>query len=210
MAPTGLDHELRLVAQRKLGGSYDPEPVSVAAPYVLGGGALMGYAISRLAEDCTSQRLTAAAVQAFVLSAGVVGAIKWGSGRSYPTGGLDPTSPDRLNADFAQRFEPFSAGLGAFPSGHTATVFSLAAVWFQMLPDSGLLRYVGYPLGAAVGFGMWFGDHHFASDVLSGAFLGEAIGRSVGRSFAEPSDDAPTLGWMWIDGGAKLTLGGTW
>jgi hypothetical protein len=51
--------------------------------------------------------------------------------------------------------------------------------------DVGVLRYAGYVLATAVSAGMLYGDHHWTSDVISGALLGEAIGRSFG---GEPVD----------------------
>jgi membrane-associated phospholipid phosphatase len=86
---------------------------------------------------------------------------------------------------------PFQNGLAAFPSGHTAFFFAAAGAFRAASADIGLWRYAGYPLAAAIGFAMWYGDHHWASDVLSGALLGEAIGAAAGRSWA-PADNAPT------------------
>ena len=36
---------------------------------------------------------------------------------------------------------------------------------------------------SAVATGMWLGDQHWMSDILSGALIGGAIGRSVGLAF---------------------------
>jgi len=49
----------------------------------------------------------------------------------------------------------------------------------------GVLSFSGYPLAVGVAGAMWLGDHHWASDIVSGALLGEAIGSSVGQSFSE-------------------------
>src|SRR4051794_17186726 len=45
LAPTGADHQLRLVAQRDSFGKPRLEPVSVWTPYVLGTGVLVGYTV---------------------------------------------------------------------------------------------------------------------------------------------------------------------
>ncbi|HTU63448.1 MAG TPA: hypothetical protein VMF89_33530, partial [Polyangiales bacterium] len=66
-----------------------------------------------------------------------------------------------------------------------------------------------------VAFGMWFGDHHWVSDILSGALLGYGMGRSVGRAFAEsaPIETQP-VSWQvvpWTNpAGAGLSLTGSW
>src|SRR6187549_2905344 len=64
MAPTGLDHDLRLVAQDDWGGSYKAEPVSLWTPYVLGGSFVIGWGVSALLEACDVERPLAAMVQA--------------------------------------------------------------------------------------------------------------------------------------------------
>src|SRR6187402_3870772 len=53
--PTGWDHDLRLVAQRDLGGEPRLEPVSVATPYALGGGLLIAYGVSAAVGSCRSE-----------------------------------------------------------------------------------------------------------------------------------------------------------
>jgi hypothetical protein len=63
-------------------------------------------------------------------------------------------------------------------------MFAAAAAFRASNPELGVLSFAGYPLALGVAGGMWFGDHHWASDIVSGALLGEAIGGSVGRSFS--------------------------
>jgi len=186
LAPTGADHELRLVAQRDAFGKPRLEPVSVWAPYVLGTGLLIGYTVSLATGSCSTQRVLAPILQAGVLTYGVVGLLKVGVGRQWPNGGADPNAHDRLEQPGrAQDFAPFERGIGAWPSGHTAVMFAGAAAFRAGNPQLGWLSFAGYPLAVAVAGGMWFGDHHWASDIVSGALIGEAIGGSAGRSFSE-------------------------
>jgi len=185
-APTGLDHQLRLVAQRELFGKPRLEPVSVWAPYVLGTGLLVGYGVSLATSSCEAQRVLAPILQAGFLTYVTVGILKIGVGRQWPNGGTDPNAVDRLeHPERARDFAPFQRGVGAWPSGHTAVMFAGAAAFRASNPELGLLSFVGYPLALGVAGGMWVGDHHWASDIVSGALLGEAIGSSVGKSFSE-------------------------
>ncbi|HWZ88287.1 MAG TPA: phosphatase PAP2 family protein [Polyangiaceae bacterium] len=184
-APTGVDQRLRIVAQRDLGGRPNLEPVSVWTPYVLGGGLLVGYAISAAASSCSSERVLVPVIQAGVITFSAVSLLKLGVGRRFPNGGTDPNAADRLDhPERAHDFTPFRRGFGAWPSGHTALLFSGAASFRASNPELGVVAFLGYPLALGVAAGMWLGDHHYTSDIVSGALLGEAIGDSVGQSFA--------------------------
>lgn len=184
-APTGLDQRLRIVAQRDLGGRPNLEPVSVWTPYVLGGGLLLGYGVSAALGSCSAERVLAPVIQAGVLTFTAVSLLKLGVGRRFPNGGADPNAPDRLqHPEGAHDFAPFQRGFAAWPSGHTALMFSGAASFRAANPELGVVAFVGYPLALGVATGMWLGDHHYGSDIVSGALLGEAIGDSAGQSFA--------------------------
>jgi membrane-associated phospholipid phosphatase len=195
MAPTGADYDIRVWAQRDLGGKYHLEPVSFFTPFVLAGGTLVAHVAGAALGSCSVQRPTAAMLQALALGMALTGALKVTTGRAWPNGGRDPTLPDRLDhPEDARDFRPFRRGLAAFPSGHTLSVTTLAAAFRAAEPELGVLSWVLYPVVLGVGAGMWFSDHHWASDVLSGALLGEAIGNSVGRAFLRASDhkEGPT------------------
>jgi len=184
--PSGLDHQARLVAQRDLFGKPRLEPVSVWTPYVLGGGVFVAYGVSVVLDSCAARRALAPVLQAGTLTFVTVGLLKFGVGRQWPNGGSNPNAPDRLeHPERAREFEPFQHVYAAWPSGHTALMFAGAAAFRASNPELGLASWLGYPLAVGVAGGMWLGDHHWASDIVSGALLGEAIGSSVGQSFSE-------------------------
>ncbi|HYQ03454.1 MAG TPA: phosphatase PAP2 family protein [Polyangiaceae bacterium] len=186
LSPTGADHQLRLVAQRDAFGKPRLEPISIWTPYVLGTGLLIGYTVGLATGSCATQRVLVPILQAGVLTYGVVGVLKISVGRQWPNGGSDPSAPDRFeHPERAQDFAPFQRGIGAWPSGHSAVMFAGAAAFRASNPQLGWLSFAGYPLAFGVAGGMWFGDHHWASDIVSGALLGEAIGGSFGKSFSE-------------------------
>ncbi len=210
LAPSGADHELRVLAQVRLGGSYDPEPVSVLAPYVLTGGLIVGLGAAALLDSCEAQKPQAAMLQAVFLTAGTIALLKLGTGRGWPNGGGDPHAADRLeHPGWATHFRPWREGLAAWPSGHTAVMVAAAAALRGSTPELGWARWLGYPLAAGVAAGMWLGDHHWASDILSGALLGEAIGGAVGRSF-EGSAAGSALSFVPQAGGAALVYWTSW
>ena len=211
-APTGLDQRLRIVAQRDLGGRPNLEPVSVATPYVLAGGLVVAYGVSAIVRSCEAERVIAPVLQAGTLAFVTVSLLKLGVGRRFPNGGTDPNAPDRLNhPQGAHDFAPFQRGFAGWPSGHTALMVSAAAAFRTSNPELGAVSFVGYPFALGVAAGMWLGDHHYASDILSGALLGEAIGDSVGRSFARDVGAPGAFSVLPLgNGGFELAWAGLW
>ncbi len=205
LAPTGVDYDLRVVAQDDLGGSYRPESVSLAAPYVVFGGTALTWGVAAVVDDCDLQKAPAAMLQGMAATLAAVSLTKWATGRTWPNGGRDPDAPDRLDyPGDAQDFEPFAQGLGAFPSGHTAVMFAAAAALRTSSPELRALRYVGYPLALGVGFGMWYGDNHWASDVLSGALVGEALGGSAGRAWSSEEHRSASHDGSGLNGAGRF------
>lgn len=211
-APTGLDQRLRVVSQRDLGGRPNLEPVGVATPYVLAGSLVIADGVSAIAHSCEAQRVLAPVLQAGTLTFITVNLLKLGVGRSFPNGGSDPNAPDRLDhPERAHDFVPFQRGFAGWPSGHTALMVSAAAAFRASNPELGAVSFVGYPFALGVAAGMWLGDHHYASDILSGALLGEAIGDSVGRSFAREVGATGAFTVLPLgNGGFELGWAGLW
>jgi membrane-associated phospholipid phosphatase len=207
MIGTGADHRLRVFAQRDLGGHPGLEDASLYAPYALAGGAWVGTELAIALGACDWARPQAAVAQAMGLSAVAVLALKWVAGRNWPNAGLDPRWPDRLeHPERARDFEPFAWRMSAWPSGHTATSIAAAAALRTSLPELGWAAWLGYPVAAAVGAGMWLNDRHWASDILSGALIGEAIGSSAGKSFASARTSSGTA-WVTPARGGGLLFG---
>jgi undecaprenyl-diphosphatase len=153
---------------------------------VLAGGLAVGFGVSALAGACSVQKPQAAMLQAMAVGFAVTGLFKWSVGREWPNAGGDPYAPDRLSyPERSWTYHPFHLPFGAWPSGHTLQMFAAASAFRAALPELGVIRFVGYPLALGVAAGMWLGDRHWASDVISGALLGEALGSSAGRSFTE-------------------------
>jgi membrane-associated phospholipid phosphatase len=187
MVPTNADHELRVFSQRELGGRYDAESISYIAPYLIMASMVTSHVALQIGDgSCRATRATAAAIQATSLTMAAVSLLKVATGRGWPNSGGDPRAADRLShPENAKDFEPFS-GLDkiAWPSGHTAVSFAAAAAVRASMPRDSFARYLLYPIAVGVGVGMVWNDHHWSSDVVSGALLGEAIGGAVGRAFA--------------------------
>ena len=77
------------------------------------------------------------------------------------------------------RMRPNGSDNKSFPSGHTMSAFTLAAVMSSEYHDKPLVVFGSYGMATAVGLARVGGLNHFPSDVLVGAVLGELIGRYV-------------------------------
>lgn len=211
LIPTGLDHRLRVYSQTDLGGHYYYEPVSVPAPYVLFGALLVGYGGSVALSACEWQRPQAAMLQAMALTAMTVSLLKISVGREWPNAGRDPASPDRLeHPEFATDFTPFQR-FGAWPSGHTASMFAAASALRGSARSLGWPAWLGYPFAVGVGLGMAMNDRHWVADIVAGALLGEAVGSSVGQSFFATGASSVNVGVLPAGaGGVLFSAVGTW
>jgi membrane-associated phospholipid phosphatase len=88
-------------------------------------------------------------------------------------------------------------------------MFALAAALRTSSPELGIFRFAGYPFAATMGFLMWYGDHHWASDVLSGALIGEAFGASAGRAWTPAAPEEITWTLIPAPGGGAVSVQGT-
>jgi membrane-associated phospholipid phosphatase len=193
LAPSGVDQGGRELFQRDFGGRHDAEAVTVAAPFALGAAAFVGYGVSLAAHDCRKASMMSRAVTSMGVSLALVSVMKLVVGRRYLTW-YTPEGGDRLVDDGrATEVTPFS-GFGAWPSGHAAVTFAFAAVVRKELENQPFaIRYLGYALAVSVSLGMAYGDHHWTSDLVSGALLGEAVGRTFGGRMSRSSDGGLVL-----------------
>lgn len=72
----------------------------------------------------------------------------------------------------------------AWPSGHTSSSFTAAAVLDELYgPEVGIPAYLG---AGFVGYRMMDSGDHWASDVLFGAVLGYIVGHNIAHKYAAP------------------------
>lgn len=194
---TGVDHAARRAAQGPLGGRYALEPVSVTVPWVLPGAAFVAHAALHTGGRCRASQAALRVVLATTAAFGAVTVAKVAVGRDWPNAGGDPAAPDRLDhPERARSFSPPSATRVAWPSGHTAVATAAAASLVTSYPEVRWLPWVAYGGAAATGALMILGDHHWTSDVVSGALLGAAVGGAGGAGIAVvPQREGAVLSW---------------
>ena len=196
MAPTGADYKLRRLAMKGLHGKPDAEPISVWTPFVLPV-VVFGVDVAALAaEECEVARPSSAMLQAMGVTLVAVTGFKFAAGRTWPAAGRNPSAPDYYeHPESSRQFNWFSWQHGhAWPSGHTAIMVSAATALSTVERGRSWLGYVAYGAAAAVAAGMWLGDHHWMSDIVSGALLGVSMGRSVGLAFRRDRPQSSGIG----------------
>jgi membrane-associated phospholipid phosphatase len=169
------------------------------APFVVGAAAATtasafdGHAEHTLQGTCPSCGTTGATLGGSAVVP-VVGAL-FVAGRFAPQGRFRAATYDFaqalvVNAAYTgllkhtvQRGRPDGGDRLSFPSGHTSTAFSLAAVanehygWRVGVP--------AYLVASGIGLSRIQSDRHHLSDVLAGATLGLIVGRTVVRKDGE-------------------------
>jgi membrane-associated phospholipid phosphatase len=155
------DHRsrLRISSDISRGGSF----------YVTGAIAGTFYFIGRTTNDQRARETGLLSMEALIDSGVVTSVLKTVSQRPRPT--IDDASG-----------EFFDRG-GSFPSGHSASAWSVATV---VASEYGrhrpLVRFAAYGLATAVSMSRYTGQNHFLSDVLVGSAIGYGIGRYVYRT----------------------------
>lgn len=187
MAPTGGDHAARVFSQRHLALAplgHHAVWVGYVLPTVF---APSLYVIGVASGDRALAGAGAAALQALVLTTLTTASLKWVTGRPFPLHGGAPDAPDRLaHPAYAREFSfwPQTRGRGlSWPSGHTSAAISVAASLSAYYPKYIWIPIASYSMTAGIAAGMLIGDHHWASDIVAGALIGQAVGWSVGRGF---------------------------
>jgi len=105
---------------------------------------------------------------------------------------------------FFKRYDPDYDGLyDSFPSGHTATAFSLATVVALQYRHTTWVPVLAYTIAAGVGLSRVTEDRHWMSDVFVGAVVGHLVARLVVRSHTRRQRLVPVLGCS----GRGITLG---
>jgi membrane-associated phospholipid phosphatase len=161
--------------RRESQGAQGPEMRGLARftqrlgdPRIVGPALLAGYVTGRITGlpnfSAASARVAGATLGAAVMCEGV----KLAVGRARPEAASG--DPDD--------FRPFGRLNASFPSGHTTVAFAAASA-IDAESEAHWVRWVVYPVAAAVGWARVHEDEHWLSDVTAGAALGFWAGRKI-------------------------------
>jgi membrane-associated phospholipid phosphatase len=156
---------------------------AVSAGYLLPFISIPMYAEGR-AEN--SKRLTGAAfavAQTSIIALSTVSILKTFTGRPAPN--------SRSNVSAQKQSEEFNFGFlnrgiyDGWPSGHMATITSIASSMIHYYPEQEWIKYLGY---SSMGYTLLAvsaehrGQFHWFSDGVAGGLMGWAIGKTVGNN----------------------------
>jgi membrane-associated phospholipid phosphatase len=160
LAEPGDHHSrLKLSADISKGGAF----------YTTTGIAGAFYLVGRASHNKRARETGILGFEALIDSGIVTSAIKLASQRPRPT-------VDDASGEF------FDKG-SSFPSGHAASVWSLATVIaHEYGRHRPLVQIAAYGAATAVSLARFTGQNHFLSDVLIGSAIGYGIGRYVYRT----------------------------
>jgi membrane-associated phospholipid phosphatase len=134
------------------------------------------YLIGRTTKNARARETGLLSMEALIDSGIVVTALKTVTQRPRPF--VDDASGE------------FFDGGKSFPSGHSASAWSLATVIaYEYGKRRPLVRFTAYGLATVVSLSRYTGQKHFLSDVLVGSAIGFGIGRYVYRTNHDPSLD---------------------
>jgi membrane-associated phospholipid phosphatase len=153
-----------------------PEITEFGANYgLLSLGAFAGYSI--LFNDQKAQETSFLAFESFLTSGVWVVGIKWIAGRQRPSAQQSSGSGNGgiwsgPLAYFRNNPRKSVTNYDAFPSGHTATAFSIATVIAKQYDNTVYVPVISYAAATIVGITRIGESTHWASDVFVGAVLG--------------------------------------
>lgn len=144
-------------------------------------GNLALYAIARLAKAPSMADITFHAAESVVIGSVASQVIRGPLGRSRP---YVKNYSDQYDFHPFQGFSKFE--YRAFPSIHTASAFAVATVYTletqRRAPGATwIVGPIAYAIAAGPGLARLYNGQHWASDILSGAFVGVFAGAKVVR-----------------------------
>lgn len=121
-----------------------------------------------------SKKVALMGVKAFIISGFFVQFPKYLFSRQRPYQGDYPDSKKWYGPSFSSHT--------SFPSGHTTSVFAVAAVVASEYRETIWVPILSYAIATGVGLSRMYDDKHWSSDVLFGAAFGWSIGKLIHAS----------------------------
>lgn len=130
------------------------------------------YLYGHIYDDPKARRATLLAVESLAISSAFAMTLKLATQRPRPHTGESSTT---WNGPGPNKFDT------SFPSIHTQSAFSVAAVFAEEYDSNPYVAPLAYGLATLTGLSRIYSDKHWASDAFFGAALGYFVGKAVVR-----------------------------
>jgi membrane-associated phospholipid phosphatase len=142
------------------------------------------YLYGHLAEDPKARRASLLAMESLAISGAFTMTIKLATRRPRPDTGESSTTWNGHGTKTTN---------SSFPSIHTQTAFSIAAVFAEEYGTNTYVPPIAYGVATLVGLSRVYDDKHWTSDVFFGAAIGYVVGKAVVRYHTLQSDAPLTI-----------------
>jgi len=195
-----FDEEIQDWVQDHRGGGTDRlsdivEPLGSGLYVVPALGLVYGW--GHFMDNERARRVGLLGVESYLISNLMSMTIKWSTGRHRPGDhrGAHAWDPFKFNGNLS------------FPSGHTASAFSVATVIATEYDEHPFLVGLAYGLATLTAYSRLNGDWHFASDVFMGGAIGYFTAKTVMKLHDNKSKHHFTIYPSVGEGQAGLMLG---
>lgn len=127
------------------------------------------YLYGLASDNESTRKLGLKLAEAFIINGAITAAIKFIVGRERPSTSQSNNCFDAFSISWAKT---------SFPSGHTSTAFTLAAVLANETDQLGW-KIFAYSIASAVGVSRMYNNDHWISDVVAGGLIGYFVGEFV-------------------------------
>lgn len=168
----------------------------VAAGYLLPFASLPLYGYGKANEDERTVGAAYAIAQTSIITLTTVSLLKSFTGRPAPDAGSS-TSVQKQSREF--NFGFLNRGIyDGWPSGHMATITSIASAMIHYYPEQTWVKYVGFgsmTYMMALVSAEHHAQFHWFSDGVAGGLMGWAIGKTVGENMRgqKPVEEKKTV-----------------
>ncbi len=154
------------------------------------------YASGEIFDKPGLRRTALLSLEAYILHTSTSSVIKFVAGRLRYSEGEGPHA-----------FQPFQIRFNktSFPSGHSGSIFSVAAV-IAGEADSWPVGALAYGVAGLAALSRLHDNEHWASDILAGSALGFFFGKMVRHLHSRGAAGAPSLAAGLAPGGFSLSL----
>jgi hypothetical protein len=134
------------------------------------------YLYGHYTDNSRLVRASLLSLESFVISGVITTAIKFTGHRHRP---------DAENGAYVWDGPSLSTDNLSFPSGHSATAFSVASVIASEYAYTGYVPYIAYGIASLSALSRIYDDRHWASDVFFGSAIGYFTGKTIHKLHSE-------------------------